>query len=107
MRRWFVGDISLPISIIEGNIDLVSPSVRTNISKTLQILARLIGSRIRDAKTGRVLGTAFMLSWRGKLHLLGYTGPPVRPVFLSQSELSYSRQSLGFTQHPEVDFERL
>lgn len=85
----------------------MSPAVRTNLSKALQFLARMIGSRIRDAKTGRVLGSAFLVPWRGKLHLLGYSGVPVVPVFLSQSELSYSRQSLGFTQHPEVDFERL
>ncbi len=85
----------------------MSPALRTNLSKTLQFLARLIGSRIHDAQTGRLLGRAFLVSWGGKLHLLGYSGPPVIPVFLTQSALSYSRQSLGFTQHPEVDFERL
>jgi hypothetical protein len=85
----------------------VSPAIRTHLSKFLQLLARLIGSKIRDAQTGRLLGRAFLVPWGGKLHLLGYSGPPVIPVFLTQSALSYSRQSMGFTQHLEVDFEQL
>ena len=58
-------------------------------------------------RTGKIVGRAFMVSWGGKLHLLGYTGPPVVPVFLPQTQLSYSRQSLGFTTHPEPEFEHL
>jgi hypothetical protein len=77
------------------------------MSRMLQWLARIFGAKIRDARNGDVLGRAFLIAWGGKLHLLGYVGPPVMPIFLGQKELSYSRQSLGFTRHPEVDFERV
>lgn len=85
----------------------VSPSFRSRLSRFLQLCARLAGSRIVDVRTGKIVGRAFMVSWGGKLHLLGYTGPPIVPVFLPQSHLSYSRQSLGFTTHPEPEFEHL
>lgn len=85
----------------------MSPAVRIRFSKALQFFARHLGAKIRDARNGQLLGRAFMVTWGGKLHLIGYTGPPVVPVFLSQESLSYSRQAMGFTRHPEVDFERL
>ena len=85
----------------------MSPAVRHKASRTLQKLARLFGSKIRDAKTGKLLGKAFLITWRGELFILGYVGPPLVPMFLPQETLSYSRQAMGFTIHTEVDFERL
>ena len=65
--------------------------------------ARLLGSPVRDQRTGRVLGRAMILSFRGKVHLIGLDAV-VRPVFLPQPRLTYWKQELGFTTHPDPDF---
>ena len=65
--------------------------------------ARLLGSPVVDHRTGRVLGRAMILSFRGKVHLIGLE-TPVRPVFLPQSRLTYWKQEMGFTTHPAPDF---
>ena len=65
--------------------------------------ARLLGSSVVDERTGRVLGRAMILSFRGKVHLIGLEAP-VRPVFLPQSRLTYWKQEMGFMTHPSPDF---
>lgn len=68
-------------------------------------LARAIGTRIFDQRTGRTLGKALMVPWRGKIHVIGLEAA-VRPVFLPQKRLTYWKQELGFTTHPHPDFPR-
>ncbi len=70
-------------------------------------LIRWMGSRIRDCDTGEVLGTAIILNLGGRIHLIGYAGPPIVPVFLPQTQVTYWRCSLGFRRWQEVDFPRV
>ncbi len=66
-------------------------------------LARAIGSPIKDANTGRVIGRALLVPWRGKIHVIGLDFA-VRPIFLPQKRLTYWKQELGFVARPPVDF---
>lgn len=68
-------------------------------------IARTFGSRIVDFRSGRQLGRALLLVWRGKIHVIGLK-VSVRPVFLPQTRLTYWKQELGFTVHPSPDFPR-
>ena len=61
-------------------------------------LARLFGSRITDCHTGRPLGRALLIMWRGKIYVIGLD-TPVRLVFLPQERLTYWKQEIGFTSH--------
>ena len=65
--------------------------------------ARLLGSPVVDQRTGQVLGRAMILSFRGKVHLIGLEAA-VRPVFLPQPRLTYWKQEMGFTTYPGPDF---
>ena len=65
--------------------------------------ARLIGSPVRDVRTGRELGRALVVTFRGKLHVIGLE-TAVIPVFIPQERLTYWKQELGFTAHPPPDF---
>ncbi len=85
----------------------MSRSLRQKLSAALAFAAKCVGSRIRDAHTGKVVGTAFVVAWRGKVHLIGYSGLPVYPVFLPQAKVIYWRQSLGFAAHSDPDFEHV
>jgi hypothetical protein len=69
--------------------------------------AAWFGSPITDCRTGERLGKAFLVSWRGKVFLLGYRGEPVQPVFQAQKRTNYWKMELGFTTHPEPDFPSL
>ena len=64
---------------------------------------RLIGSEIRDCRTGRPLGRGLIFYWGGRVHLLGCDCAVV-PLPIAQKRLTYWKQSIGFTAHPEVDF---
>ena len=66
-------------------------------------LARAIGTRLVDFQTGRDLGRALIISWRGKIHVIGLE-TIVRPIFLPQKRLTYWKQEIGFTTHPPPDF---
>jgi hypothetical protein len=70
-------------------------------------LIRVIGSDIRDAADGSYLGRALLLSWRGRVHLIGYEGPPLRPVCVPQSGIKYWRITLGFQKASVPDFPRV
>ena len=67
-------------------------------------LAQLVGGKIRDLKTGEVLGRGLTLSWRGKMRLIGYEGKPLIPVLETQDRVTYWQQAQGFTTHPLPDF---
>ena len=65
--------------------------------------ARALGSPVVDQRTGRVVGRALIVSFHGKVHLIGLEAA-VRPVFLPQERLTYWKQEMGFTTHPAPDF---
>ena len=67
-------------------------------------LIRLTGSDIRDANDGTRLGKDFIFNWRGRLHLVGYEGPPLRPVCVPQSRVKYWRIAIGFTRAEVPDY---
>ena len=71
----------------------------------LRILVRVLGSNIRDARSGEILGRALLVPWRGRILFIGDTGA-VEPVFLPQKRLTYWKQELGFARKPAVDFPR-
>jgi hypothetical protein len=64
---------------------------------------RLIGSEIRDCRTGKPLGRGLIFYWGGRVHLLGCDCAVV-PLPIAQKRLTYWKQLIGFTAHPEVDF---
>ena len=66
-------------------------------------LARRCGSKIVDAETGRFLGRAFLLPWKGSVAVIGLA-EEVKPVFLPQKRLTFWKQDLGFTVPSAVDF---
>ncbi|MEI8293337.1 MAG: hypothetical protein WCG66_04995 [bacterium] len=67
------------------------------------VFFRLVGAEIRDCRTGKPLGRGLVFWWGGRLHLLGCDSAVV-PVPLPQKRLTYWKQSIGFTAHPEPDF---
>lgn len=61
-------------------------------------LVRIFGSRIEDYRTGESLGRALILVWRGRIHVIGYTGEkPLLIDFLAEDEVRYWRSRIGFT----------
>ena len=66
-------------------------------------VARGFGSEIVDARTGERLGRALLLTWRGRIHAVGLERS-VQPIFLPQRRLTYWRQEIGFTTHPEPNY---
>lgn len=74
----------------------------------IRALSRVLGSSLRDVNTGELLGKAFVVAWRGRVHIIGYTGSaPLRPVAVPGGRLSYARISMGFTAPTEPDFPKL
>ena len=66
-------------------------------------VARLLGSRVIDARTGQVLGRALLIPFRGRVHVIGLDATVV-PEFVPQQRLTYWKQELRFTTHPPPDF---
>ena len=66
-------------------------------------LARLVGTRVTDFNSGRVLGKALIVPWRGKIHVIGLEAS-VRPQCQPQERLTYWKQEIVFTVHPPPDF---
>ena len=69
-------------------------------------IARIFGTKIVDCSTGRDLGKALFIPWRGKIHIIGLN-EAVRPTFFPQKRLRYWKQELGFTVHEKPDFEKI
>jgi len=66
-------------------------------------IVRVFGTRLVDFQTGRDLGKALIIGWRGKIHVIGLK-QAVRAVFLPQQRLTYWKQEIGFTTQPPPDF---
>ena len=66
-------------------------------------VARALGSRVVDARTGQVLGRALLVPFRGRIHVIGLDANVV-PEFAPQERLTYWKQELRFTTHPPPDF---
>lgn len=79
--------------------------MRLTLHNFLVGVARWCGSMIYDVETGKPLGRALILAWRGRVHVIGLEGA-VRPVFLPQSRLTYWKQDLGFAAPLEPDYPR-
>lgn len=63
-----------------------------------------LGRDIYDVKSGEKLGRALILSWRGKIVIIGNTHSSIVPIFLPQKRLTYWRQEIGFTCHKIPDY---
>jgi hypothetical protein len=73
----------------------------------LGFLVTVVGSNLRDYRTGETIARAIVVGWGGKIHLLGLRGrDQVIPVFLPQHKMSFWKRSIGFTVHPRPDFPR-
>lgn len=70
-------------------------------------IVRILGSDIRDANDGAVLGRALLFSFGGRMHLIGYEGIPLRPVCVPQSRVKYWRVTVGFTRAEVPDYPRI
>lgn len=68
-------------------------------------IAQTIGTQIKDFRSGRLLGRALIIPWRGKIHVIGLKAA-VRPMFQPQKRLTYWKQEIIFTEHPNPDFPR-
>ena len=66
-------------------------------------IARTFGTRIIDSQSGKSLGRALIIPWRGKIHVIGLKAA-VRPLFQPQTRLTYWKQEIVFTVHPPPDF---
>jgi hypothetical protein len=66
-------------------------------------LAQLFGTRIIDQRTGRIIGRAFVMPWRGKIHVIGLD-TPARVHWIPQERVTYWKQEIGFETHPPPDY---
>jgi hypothetical protein len=66
-------------------------------------IAHTFGPRIVDQRTGKSLGRALLIPWRGKIHVIGLE-TAVRVLFLPQKRLTYWKQEIGFETHSQPDF---
>jgi hypothetical protein len=78
-------------------------SLKAKGRSILIAIAHRFGSRIIDSRTGQELGRAFLVPFRGKIHVIGLARPAI-PIFLPQARLTYWKQEIGFTTHPKPDF---
>lgn len=70
----------------------------------LKAVTAVLGARVVDQRTGKLLGRALFIPWRGKLWVIGLGDTPAVPAFASQKRLTYWTQALTFSTHPEPDF---
>ncbi len=85
----------------------MSYRARRLANRLVRLAAAVFGTRIRDARTGEVLGKAILFPWRGKILVIGYKhDQALIPRFLSRERVSYWKQEIGFTRHDEPDFPR-
>ena len=66
-------------------------------------IARLFASDLVDFHTGKKIGRALLLPWRGKIHVIGLEDA-VQVAFVPQERLTFWKQEIGFTAHPRPDF---
>ena len=77
--------------------------IRKLIRSVVLAMANTLGTVIVDYKTGRNLGRALIIPWRGKIHVIGLK-ESVRLVFQPQKRLTYWKQEIVFTVHDPPDF---
>jgi hypothetical protein len=70
----------------------------------LKAVTAVFGARVIDERTGRTVGKALFIPWRGKLRVIGQMEKPVIAAFETQQRLTYWNQALIFSTHPEPDF---
>jgi hypothetical protein len=71
-------------------------------------IASVCGSTLIDVETGKPLGKAFVCCWRGRIHVIGYTGEAsLRPVAIPDPHLTYCKITLGFTAPSEPNFPKI
>ena len=64
-----------------------------------------VGSTLRDADSGQMIGRALLIPWGGKIHVVGLKPEtPVRVQFLAQSRLTYWKQEIGFGASVSPDY---
>lgn len=83
----------------------VGEMIRHLIRSLVLKIARTFGTPLKDFRTGESLGRAFIIAWRGKIHVIGLQAV-VRPTFQPQKRLTYWKQEIVFTEHPPPDFQR-
>ncbi len=66
-------------------------------------LLRLFGDRIVDCRTGRALGKALLIPWRGQILVLAAESPLI-PLPIGRKRMRYWKQGIGFTVHEPPDF---
>ena len=66
-------------------------------------IARLFASDLVVFRTGKKIGRALLLPWRGKIHVIGLENA-VQVTFVPQERLTFWKQEIGFTAHPRPDF---
>jgi len=77
------------------------------IRKAFLNVIALVAREIRDCDTGRTIGRGLLVAFGRRIFLIGYSGRPLLPKFLSQKRLTIWRQEIGFTTYPTPDFNRL
>jgi hypothetical protein len=70
-------------------------------------VADFFATEIVDCLSGERLGRGLLLSWSGKIFLIGYQGKHLVPKFLPQKRLTYWKQEIGFTAQAAPDFPSL
>ena len=87
---------------------IVGQMIRKFIRAVGLKIAQTIGTRVRDFPSGRSLGRALIIPWRGKIHVIGLDVAvrhvAMRPMFQPQKRLTYWKQEIVFTEHPPPDF---
>ena len=82
---------------------IVGQMIRKFIRAVGLKIAQTIGTPIKDFPSGRSLGRALVIPWRGKIHIIGLKAA-VHPMFQPQKRLTYWKQEIVFTEHPPPDF---
>ena len=82
---------------------IVGQMIRKFIRAVGLKIAQTIGTPIKDFPSGRSLGRALVIPWRGKIHVIGLKAA-VLPMFQPQKRLTYWKQEIVFTEHPRPDF---
>jgi hypothetical protein len=82
---------------------IVGQMIRKFIRDVGLKIAQTIGTPIKDFPSGRSLGRALVIPWRGKIHVIGLKAA-ARPMFQPQKRLTYWKQEIVFTEHPSPDF---
>jgi len=69
-------------------------------------IINLLSSDIRDVDTGKRIGRALLIPWRGRILILGagVAGYALVPKFYGQKRLTFWKVELGFTRHPAPDY---